>query len=260
MNYYHYGPIREDPTWAVKNVDKLECIKSVWHNETLIPQLSDKTIDRSSDSFQKMIKRLHGEEVTKWVVKHLELKKEDFLDAFANKDEDDGSRRGVFKHHKMTVKCAEFLQSKFKFSMYEALGSNLGTLSGHGEGGRTDLVKWIVKTFNITKSLFEEAGWLFKFETIKLAADCCHEDTCTFLADHFEMSREDLVDYVLDSCAQGGYMMLYWLHKRVQLRRMDVMMSTIDSCVTCDRRGSLRFFRNVLGIRCAQTTNDDVYW
>ena len=81
-----------------------------------------------------MIKNLYDEEIVKWVVEQLELKKEDFLDAFENKDD---HNKGVFVRYKMTVKCAKFLQSKFKFSMHEALGSNLGTLSGHGEGGRT---------------------------------------------------------------------------------------------------------------------------
>ena len=37
--------------------------------------------------------------------------------------------------------AAEILQSKFKFSMYEALGPELQALSRHGELGRTSFIE-----------------------------------------------------------------------------------------------------------------------
>ena len=82
---------------------------------------------------------------------------------------------------------------------------------------------------------------MFEFETIKLAAGCGNEDTCTFLADHFDMSREELIEHLLDSCTQAGDHMVEWLDNRVNLTKEDVLGSsglvgsTFETCVIVHR-------------------------
>jgi len=237
--------------FLVKNVSsKFECIKNLWKHETLISTLSDKTIDRTSKSFHNFVRNLTDGECTKWALEHFELEKNDFLNAIP----ESGIRKGVFGHYQLTVNAAKILQMTFGFSIYEALGPELEALSYHGEGGKTNLVKWIVDTFHISKPLFRSAGHLFDFETIKLAAGCGEEETCTFLADHFEMTREELVEHLIDSCAQSGYEMLEWLDNRIQLTKKEVLESNGTVCSTLkacaldddDNNGSLRFFEEKL--------------
>ena len=99
----------------MNDVDKLECIKSLWQNETLIPALSDKTIDRSSESFNKFIKCLpYDVEYVKCMRFNISSFREDRFRCYVY-DQDDGRREGIFQSPKIKVDAAEILQTKFSF-------------------------------------------------------------------------------------------------------------------------------------------------
>ena len=71
----------------------------------------------------------------KWVIKNWNLKREDFL----------LSSKGVMDHK--TLDCAKYLQSKYNFNAYEALGNDLRVLgSWCGDARNLTFIQWYVRS------------------------------------------------------------------------------------------------------------------
>ena len=73
----------------------------------------------------------------KWVIKNWNLKREDFL----------LSSKGVMDHK--TLDCAKYLQAKYNFNAYEALGNDLRVLgSWCGDARNLTFLQWYVRFFD----------------------------------------------------------------------------------------------------------------
>ena len=157
----HKGKNHE--SWYV-NSTTIECVKAVHNNkvrralgEPLIESVSQIEFLRSSKEFPLLVEHLGDIGTLKWVIKNWNLTREDFL----------LSSRGVMD--RKTLDCAKYLQSRYNFNAYEALGHDLRVLgSWCGDARNLTFIQWYVSTYKITKSMFQAAGSTFAYVLFSL--------------------------------------------------------------------------------------------
>lgn len=263
----NFFPRPKEVVWYCESKTVLECIKEILHDDIRLafgePPLHDAAAQieyvRSSGQLPEFLRKLTDLEAIKWMVATWKLEKRDFVNA--------GEYGALYR---LPFQTAIWLHETFLFTKSEALGQKLDVLSSAGEMGYLEYVKWIIQTYDISALDFRAAGSFFEFETIKLAAGCGELDVVEFLASHFEIDRQTMVDYVLESGCQStpASEFLEWFHERYTLTAEDMRAvtglmgtSALDQCILRHDCESLSFLNNELSMRAeVATAKAEKHW